>query len=138
MALSVYKLNPASANTFGGDAFGSATQFSVEQQGEEQTYSADGVTNIQMVTMDNLSYVITVQCQDTSTDFKVGDCGALVLNAIERTDACSQGSADTITFTFSNAICTGATKTVSHTATSESSFTFRAYKPDGTDPLTIS
>jgi hypothetical protein len=138
MALLVYKLNSAAANTFKTVTIDSLTQFSIEQQGDETTLSADGFTNIQRAYIDNLSYIVTLQGMNTAKDVKVGECGALVLNAVERVDCATGGTADTITFTFSNALCTGVTKTVNHTAQSETSYTFRCFKPDGTDPLTIS
>lgn len=138
MALAVYKLNSAVANTFKAAAIDSLTQFSIEQQGDETTLSADGFTNIQRAYIDNLSYIVTIQGMNTSKDIKVGDCGALVLNAVERVDCATGGTPDTITFTFSNALCTAVNKTVNHTAQSECTYTFRAFKPDGTDPLTIS
>jgi hypothetical protein len=138
MALLVYKLDSAKANTFNTVTFDSLTQFSIEQQGDEITLSADGFTNIQRAYIDNLSYIVTVQGMNTAKDVKVGDCGALVLNAVERVDCATGGTADTITFTFSNALCTAASKTVNHTAQSETSYTFRCFRPDGADSLTIS
>jgi hypothetical protein len=137
--MTTYKLDPASASTFGAVSLVGAQSFSIEYAADETVLGSDGKPFIQGAFYDNLSYTVSVEMSDAPKTIKVGDTGTLTLRAKARVNG---EGVDTGVLTFtsasSGAVCSAVTHTVNHAGNSSCTVSFRVVSADGsTDPITV-
>lgn len=134
-----YKLDPASAQTFGGTSLTSCNSVSWEDAADEVLLNTDGSRFIGGAFVDNKYYRVTVSLAEPISTVKSGQTGNLVLKTAPRANGDGVGTAVTLTFT--GAVCVSAGNQVNHGGVSDHSIVFVVPGVAGagvyTDPLAV-
>ena len=133
MAYKTYKLDPASASTFGAVSLTSCQSFSINDTAEVTRASSDGKVFIQGVFVSARGATVTVESQDlslaTATVLTPGTTGSLILKGAAR--ASGSGVGASIVYTFANAVTVGTNKSANTNGLATLSITFEVYSSDG-------
>lgn len=129
--MTVYKIDPSTASTFGSTNLTGAQSFTVNAEADETVHGSDGKPFATGAFYDNLSYTVSVTLNE-KVAVLVGDTGTLTLKAAGRANG--EGVSGTMTFTSATncAVVSSISDTVNHGGVNERTINFRVISADGT------
>lgn len=135
--MATYKADPTAVSTFSSTSLTGLQSFTINGEGDETVYGADGKPFAQGVFIDNLSYTVSVVLT-AKVAAKVGDTGTLTLNAAGRADGEGVSGLMVFTSATNKAVVSSTSDTINHAGISERTINFRVVSTDGiTDPITV-
>jgi hypothetical protein len=125
--------------TFKSTGVTGLTHFDINEGGSPTDVATDGSATITMTYLNNIGMTVTIDTTDasvhTSSNFRVGAAGSLVLVGQQRAEGKGPVGAADKTATFANAVLVDVGIGIPHEGDSTVRLTFRCSDPAGSTPV---